>query len=94
MMKHCLSLALILAIVFVEPALAQSLGGAETLLQRIVSALTGNIAISIAVIAAILIGIGFWFRFVDLRTIGFFVVGCIIVFGAREIVDLLRGGGG
>lgn len=84
-----LLMAAILSVVLVEPAAAQSLGGAESILETIVDALTGNIARLIAVIACIFIGFAFLFGYVDLRTVGYFVVGAIIVFGAREIVDLL-----
>lgn len=86
--------AVLFSAVLVEPAMAQSLGGAESILETIVDALTGNIARLIAVIAAVVIGLAFLFGYVDLRVVGYFVVGCIIVFGAREIVDLMAGSGG
>jgi len=81
-------IALFFSVLFVEPAAAQSLGGAENILNTIVNALTGNIARLIAIIAFI-IGFAFLFGYVDLRVVGYFVVGAIIVFGAKEIVDLL-----
>ena len=81
--------ALVFSVLIVEPAAAQSLGGAENILNTIVTALTGNIARLIAIIACIIIGFAFLFGYVDLRTVGYFVVGAIIVFGAKEIVDLL-----
>ena len=84
-----LLIAVVFSVVMVEPAFAQSLGGAETILQTIVDALTGNIARLIAIIAAVVIGFAFMFGYVDLRTIGYFIVGCIILFGASEIVDLV-----
>ncbi|NNU63384.1 TrbC/VirB2 family protein [Ochrobactrum soli] len=82
-------IALFFSVLFVEPAAAQSLGGAENILNTIVNALTGNIARLIAIIACIIIGFAFLFGYVDLRVVGYFVVGAIIVFGAKEIVDLL-----
>ena len=81
--------ALCFSIVFIEPAAAQSLGGAENILNTIVNALTGNIARLIAIIACIIIGFAFLFGYADLRVVGYFIVGAIIVFGAKEIVDLL-----
>lgn len=87
-----LMLALAFSVVLVEPAAAQSLGGAESILETIVNALTGNIARLIAVIACIIIGFMFLFGYVDLRVVGYFILGAIIVFGAREIVDLLSSG--
>ena len=81
--------ALSFSMLFIEPAAAQSLGGAENILNTIVNALTGNIARLIAIIACVIIGFAFLFGYVDLRVVGYFVVGAIIVFGAKEIVDLL-----
>ncbi|NSZ10052.1 MULTISPECIES: TrbC/VirB2 family protein [Agrobacterium] len=85
-------LAVMFSALMIEPAMAQSLGGAESILQNIVDALTGNIARLIAIIACIIIGFCFLFGYVDLRTVGYFVVGAIIVFGAAEIVDLVASG--
>lgn len=86
-------LAVVFSVVLVEPAAAQALGGAENILQNIVDAFTGNIARLIAIIAAVIIGFAFLFGYVDLRVVGYFVVGCIIVFGAAEIVDMMQSGG-
>lgn len=85
-------LAVVFSVALVEPAAAQSLGGAETIFQNIVDALTGNIARLIAIIAAIIIGFAFLFGFADLRIVGYFIVGCIIIFGASELVDMLASG--
>lgn len=84
-------LAAVMSVLLVEPAAAQDLGGAENILQNIVDALTGNIARLIAIIAAIVIGFAFLFGYVDLRTVGYFIVGCIIIFGASELVDMMAG---
>jgi len=86
-------LAILGTVLFMEPALAQGAGGlagAESALEKIVGILTGNVARLIAVIACILIGLAFMFGFVDLRTVGYFIIGTIIVFGAKEVVDLLK----
>jgi len=94
--SHLLPLALIATVItvfFMEPALAQGAGGlagAESALNKIVDILTGNVARLIAIIACILIGLAFMFGFVDLRTVGYFIIGTIIVFGAKEVVDLLK----
>jgi len=85
--------AMMVTVLFMEPALAQSAGGlagAESALNKIVDILTGNVARLIAIIACILIGLAFMFGFVDLRTVGYFIIGTIIVFGASEVVDLLK----
>jgi type IV secretory pathway VirB2 component (pilin) len=73
------------------PALAAgSLSGAQSVLQSIVDVLTGDIARLVAIIACVVIGFTFMFGYVDLRTVGYFIVGVIILFGATEIVDLLK----
>jgi len=87
-------IAMIATVFFMEPVLAQNasggLAGAESALNKIVGILTGNVARLIAIIACILIGLAFMFGFVDLRTVGYFIIGTIIVFGATEVVDLLK----
>jgi len=86
-------IAMIATVFFLESALAQGAGGlagAESALEKIVGILTGNVARLIAIIACILIGLAFMFGFVDLRTVGYFIIGTIIVFGASEVVDLLK----
>jgi len=81
--------ALLLSILLIEPAAAQSLGGAETTLNTIITALTGNIARLLATIACIIIGVTWMFGLVDLRIVGFFVIGAIIIFGAKDIVGMI-----
>jgi type IV secretion system protein VirB2 len=84
-----LCLIFVFFVVFIEPSFADALGGAEKILNTIVDALTGNIARLIAVIACVTMGFAFLFGYVDFRVVGYFVLGCIIIFSAKEIVDLL-----
>lgn len=81
--------AAILAIV-VEPAFAQS-AGIETVLQNIVTMLTGNIAKLLAVIAVIMICIAWMFGYMDLRKAGFWIIGIGGIFGATELVNTIVG---
>ena len=81
------------AVVFMmaEPAFAQS-AGIETVLQNIVTMLTGNIAKLLAVIAVIIICIAWMFGYMDLRRAGFWIIGIGGIFGATELVNTIVGG--
>ncbi|WP_338811474.1 TrbC/VirB2 family protein (plasmid) [Agrobacterium leguminum] len=76
---------------FVEPAFAQS-AGIETVLQNIVTMLTGNIARLLAIIAVIIICIAWMFGYMDLRKAGFWIIGIGGIFGATELVNTIVGG--
>jgi len=75
----------------VGPAFAQS-AGIETVLQNIVTMLTGNIARLLAVIAVIIICIAWMFGYMDLRRAGFWIIGIGGIFGATELVNTIVGG--
>ncbi len=75
---------------FVEPAFAQS-AGIETVLQNIVTMLTGNIARLLAIIAVIIICIAWMFGYMDLRKAGFWIIGIGGIFGATELVNTIVG---
>jgi type IV secretion system protein VirB2 len=93
-------LTLMLAVSFAAalgpPALAQSVGGVggnvETFLQNVVDLLTGNVARLLAVIAVVLVGVGWMFGHIDLRRAGIVIIGIILIFGAAQIVSLITGG--
>lgn len=94
------SLTLLLAATFTvalaHPAFAQSIGGVggnvETFLQNVVNLLTGNVARLLAVIAVVLVGVGWMFGHIDLRRAGIVIIGIILIFGAAQIVSLITGG--
>ncbi len=75
----------------VEPAFAQA-AGVETVLQNIVTMLTGNIARLLATIAVIIICIAWMFGYMDLRRAGFWIIGIGGIFGATELVNTIVGG--
>lgn len=83
------SIALVVTLSAVEPALAQDVEG---LLQNVVDMLTGNTSRLLAVIAVVVVGILWMFGLFDLRRAAIVVLGIIVVFGAAEIVDMLTGG--
>ncbi|MGO4567468.1 TrbC/VirB2 family protein [Rhizobium sp. 2YAF20] len=84
-------MAVAIVVCMVEPALAQS-AGIETVLQNIVTMLTGNIAKLLAVIAVIIICIAWMFGYMDLRRAGFWIIGIGGIFGATELVNTIVGG--
>src|SRR5882724_6975647 len=77
--------------ILAEPAFAQA-AGIETVLQNIVTMLTGNIAKLLAVIAVIVICIAWMFGYMDLRRAGFWIIGIGGIFGATELVNTIVGG--
>ncbi|MCW1411132.1 TrbC/VirB2 family protein [Rhizobium sp. 1AS11] len=80
-----------IVVCLVEPAFAQ-VAGVETVLQNIVTMLTGNIARLLAVIAVIIICIAWMFGYMDLRRAGFWIIGIGGIFGATELVNTIVGG--
>ncbi len=78
-------------VMMVEPAFAAG-AGVETVLQNIVTMLTGNIAKLLAVIAVIIICIAWMFGYMDLRRAGFWIIGIGGIFGATELVNTIVGG--
>ncbi len=86
-----LCLSALISLASVEPALAQSLGGVEKVLQNIVNALTGNVAKLLATIAVIVVGMAWMFGYLDLRKAGYVIFGVAILFGASEIVTAITG---
>ena len=91
-----LLLAVSFTIALAHPAFAQSVGGVggnvETFLQNVVDLLTGNVARLLAVIAVVLVGVGWMFGHIDLRRAGIVIIGIILIFGAAQIVSLITGG--
>lgn len=91
----CALLAGMFGLVLVEPAFAQTAGSnAETLLQNVVTLLTGNIARLLAIIAVVVVGVLWMFGLFDLRRAALVVLGIIVVFGAAQLVSTLTGSSG
>ena len=86
------SVAAVFSAVTIEPAFAQSTGGIETVLQNIVTLLTGNVAKLLATIAVIIVGIAWMFGYLDLRKAAYVVLGIGIILGASQIVSTISGG--
>ncbi|WP_375657485.1 MULTISPECIES: TrbC/VirB2 family protein [unclassified Bartonella] len=91
--KKWLTAALMLFIAFIalsEPAFAAGdFGKVDDALKKIIEALTGNIAKSIATIAVAGIGLAWIAGYVEMRKAFFVCVGIGIVMGASQIVSML-----
>ncbi|EJF88094.1 TrbC/VirB2 family protein [Bartonella melophagi] len=90
--KKWLATGLMLFIAFItlsDPALAEGFGQIESALDKIVQALTGTIAKSIAIIAVAGVGIAWIAGYIEMRKAFFVCVGIGIVFGAQQIVSML-----
>jgi len=91
-MAAVLLMTAVFATAIAEPAFAQAASGIETVLQNIVTMLTGNVAKLLATIAVIIVGIAWMFGYLDLRKAAYVVLGIGIVFGASQIVSTISGG--
>ncbi|EJF78849.1 Type IV secretion system protein virB2 precursor [Candidatus Bartonella washoeensis] len=91
--KKWLTTLLILFIAFIalnEPAFAAGdFGKIEGALDKLVKALTGTIAKSIATIAVAGVGLAWIAGYIEMRKAFFVCVGIGIVFGAPQIVAML-----
>lgn len=91
------SLVMLLALAFTlgwsEPAAAQAinLNPIQTLLQTIVSALTGTLGKTIATLALICVFLGWFMGYVEMRLAIYIVVAIVFVGSAATIVNSLWG---
>ncbi|SQF96395.1 TrbC/VirB2 family protein [Bartonella quintana] len=70
---------------------ASSLGNVDSVLQNIVTMMTGTTAKLIAIICVAAVGIGWMSGFIDLRKAAYCILGIGIVFGAPTLVSTLMG---
>ncbi len=80
-------LAVALSVAAADPAHA----GVAEVLEKVIEYINGKVARSLAILAVMLLGIGWWFGSVDWKRAGGIIFGIGIVFGAAEIVDLIKG---
>ena len=86
-------IALALTLAWSEPAAAQAinLNPIQTLLQTIVSALTGTLGKTIATLALICVFLGWFMGYVEMRLAIYIVVAIVFVGSAATIVNSLWG---
>ena len=93
--RACLQLAAMMVavgILTVGPAEAQVFGKLDTMLQSIVSAMTGTTGKALATIGVIIVGLMWVFGQLDVRKAGGVILGIAVIFGSAEIVSVLTGG--
>lgn len=89
--------AALLLLVTTHPSFAQDFDGVNTFLDAIVTAITGDIGVTIAALAVIAVGFSFMTGRMDWTFAVSIIVGIAIVFGAATFVDGIgatTGGGG
>lgn len=70
------------------PEVAAAAGGPiASTLNWVVTKLTTTWARSAAVIACAVMGYLAWIQRLEVRTVGFFILGCVFIFGAASVVD-------
>ncbi|WP_019221903.1 TrbC/VirB2 family protein [Bartonella senegalensis] len=88
---------LLTALVVSDPSAASTttgaagLGNIDSVLQNIVTMMTGSTARLIAIICVAAVGIGWMYGFIDLRKAAYCLIGIGIVFGASALVSKLTG---
>ena len=88
------AVALVLSVLLVEPSLAQVSGGTgdiATMLNNIVTLLTGPIAKALSIIALIIVAISWMFGAMDMRQAGGVIFGILVIASAQTIVGSLWG---
>lgn len=78
---------LVLALGVPDPAAA----GVAEAIEKIVEYINSRVARSLAILAVMLLGIGWWFGQIDWKRAGGIIFGIGIVFGAAELVDMIKG---
>ena len=77
------------SVVMVEASFAQGTGSAETMLNTIVSYLTGAVGKALAVLALIATAISWMFGAIDMRQAGSVFVGIVVLASASTLVNMI-----
>lgn len=67
-----------------------SAGVAEAI-DKIIEYINSRVARSLAILAVMLLGMGWWFGQIDWKRAGGIIFGVGVVFGSAEFVDMIRG---
>ena len=67
-----------------------AVGDAEAI-DKIIEYINSRVARSLAILAVMLLGMGWWFGQIDWKRAGGIIFGVGVVFGAAEFVDMIRG---
>ena len=82
-----LVLNIALALSVPDPAAA----GVAEAIDKIIEYINSRVARSLAILAVMLLGMGWWFGQIDWKRAGGIIFGVGVVFGAAEFVDMIKG---
>lgn len=69
----------------------QAAAGVAEAIDKIIEYINSRVARSLAILAVMLLGMGWWFGQIDWKRAGGIIFGVGVVFGAAEFVDMIRG---
>ena len=84
-------IALVLNIAFALSVPNPAAAGVAEAIDKIIEYINSRVARSLAILAVMLLGMGWWFGQIDWKRAGGIIFGVGVVFGAAEFVDMIRG---
>ena len=84
-------IALVLNIAFALSVPDPAAAGVAEAIDKIIEYINSRVARSLAILAVMLLGMGWWFGQIDWKRAGGIIFGVGVVFGAAEFVDMIRG---
>ena len=84
-------IALVLNIAFALCVPDPASAGVAEAIDKIIEYINSRVARSLAILAVMLLGMGWWFGQIDWKRAGGIIFGVGVVFGAAEFVDMIRG---
>ena len=84
-------LALVVHVAFSLAIPDPAAAGVAEAIDKIIEYINSRVARSLAILAVMLIGMGWWFGQIDWKRAGGIIFGVGVVFGAAEFVDMIKG---
>ena len=84
-------LALVVHVAFSLAVPDTASAGVAEAIDKIIEYINSRVARSLAILAVMLLGMGWWFGQIDWKRAGGIIFGVGVVFGAAEFVDMIRG---
>ena len=84
-------MALVLNIAFALSVPDPASAGVAEAIDKIIEYINSRVARSLAILAVMLLGMGWWFGQIDWKRAGGIIFGVGVVFGAAEFVDMIKG---
>lgn len=84
-------LAIVLNVAFAVGVPDPASAGVAEAIDKIIEYINSRVARSLAILAVMLLGMGWWFGQIDWKRAGGIIFGVGVVFGAAEFVDMIRG---